>query len=118
MPKSQPDAAVLLAGLAKYLEDELMPTLDGYHRFKTRVAINVVNLVRRELELGPAQARAEAARLAALLGHDGDLPSFNRELIARIHDGAIGLEDKALRDHLRRSVAEALAINNPKWLKG
>ena len=64
----------------KYLEDELMPTLDGYHRFKTRVTVNVLNTVRRELEMRGAQAEAERARLAAMLGHDGEVETLSAEL--------------------------------------
>ena len=64
MPQSIPKAAVLLEAAVKYLETGLMPTLDGYHRFQTRVTVNVLNTVRRELELRGAQAEAERSRLA------------------------------------------------------
>jgi len=111
-----PDAPTLLTAAVKYLEDELMPTLDGYHRFKTRVTVNVLNTIRRELELGGAQAEAERARLAAILGHDGEVEALSAELSERIRSGAIDSNDPALRAHLRQSVADALAINNPKWI--
>ena len=62
-----PDAPTLLGAAVKYLEDELLPSLDGYHRFKTRVTANVLNTVRRELEMRGEQAEAERARLAAIL---------------------------------------------------
>lgn len=114
MPKSQPEASLLLEGLAAYLEDELLPVLDPYHSFKTRIALNIVNMVRRELVLGPTQAQDEQARLVALLGDGAD----DAALIQRIDSGALSLDDPALRNHLRRSLAEALAINNPKWLAG
>ena len=65
MPQSTPKAAVLLEAAVKYLETELMPTLAGYHRFQTRVTANVLNTVRRELELRGAQADDEHARLVA-----------------------------------------------------
>ncbi len=115
MPTSKPDAKILLQAAMKYLEDELLPALSGYHRFQTRVTINVINTVRRELELRGAQAEAEAARLAALLGRDGPIDALNVELCARIRAGAIAADDGSLRDHVRRSLADALAINNPKW---
>lgn len=116
MPRSMPDAPTLLTAAVKYLEDELMPTLDGYHRFKTRVTVNVLNTIRRELELRGAQAEAERARLAAILGHDGEVEALSAELSERIRSGAIDSNDPALRAHLRQSVADALAINNPKWI--
>jgi hypothetical protein len=116
MPGSMPDAPMLLTAAVKYLEDELLPTLEGYHRFKTRVTVNVLNTIRRELELRGDQAAAERTRLTAILGHDGEVDALSLELSERIRSGAIDLNDPVLRAHLRQSVADALAINNPKWL--
>ncbi len=116
MPESIPKAAVLLEAAVKYLETELMPTLAGYHRFQTRATVNVLNTLRRELELRGAQAAAERSRLVAMLGHDGDVEALSVELAERIRAGAISIDDPALRAHVRQSLADALAINNPKWL--
>ncbi len=107
MPRSFPDSTILLRAAIKYLEEELMPTLGAYHRFKTRVTANALNTVRRELELRDTQAAAEHVRLVQLLGH---------ELAEKIRTGAIALDLPGLRDHLRQSLSDALAINNPKWL--
>ena len=115
MPQSMPDAPALLTAAVKYLEEELLPDLIGYHRFRTRVTINVLNTIRRELEMREAQSAAERARLRALLGHDGDTSTLSGELSERIREGAIDLNDADLRAHLRQSLADALAINNPKW---
>ena len=116
MPQSMPDAPTLLSAAVKYLEEELLPALEGYHRFKTRVTVNVLNTIRRELELRGTQAAAERTRLAAILGHDGEVDELSIELSERIRSGAIDLNDPAMRAHLRQSVADALAINNPKWI--
>jgi hypothetical protein len=115
MPHSFPDAATMLLAAARYLEDELMPTLDGYHRFKVRVTINVLNTLRRESELLPEQSRAERDRLRALVGHDGPTDDLSRELAAMIRAGKISIDDQSLRDHCRRVLGDALAIANPKW---
>src|SRR5271156_6937030 len=116
MPQSTPKAAVLLQAAVKYLETELMPTLDGYHRFQTRVTVNVLNTVRRELELRGAQAAAERSRLVAMLGHDGDVEALSVELAERVRAGAISIDDAALRAHGRPSLADALAVHKPKRL--
>ncbi|HEV2169503.1 MAG TPA: DUF6285 domain-containing protein [Candidatus Binatus sp.] len=116
MPQSIPKTTVLLQAAMKYLETELMPTLAGYHRFQTRVTVNVLNTVKRELELRNAQAEAEHSRLVAMLGHEGDVETLSRELSDRIRAGEISIDDPALRAHVRQSLADALAINNPKWL--
>ena len=115
MPQSIPSAPVLLTAAVKYLEDELLPTLTGYHRFQTRVTANVLNIVRRELELRTTQSAAERDRLRALVGHDGEVEALSAELGEAIREGAIDSNDAGLRSHLRQSLADALAINNPKW---
>ena len=116
MPQSTPKAAILLEAAVKYLESELMPTLKGYYQFQTRVTVNVLNTLRRELELRNAQAEAEHSRLVAMLGYDGDVETLGVDLADRIRAGAIEIDDPALRAHVRQSLADALAINNPKWL--
>ena len=116
MPNSMPDAATILKAAIKYLEEELMPTLNGYHRFKTRVTANAINIVRRELEMRAKQAEAERTRLAKIMGHEGEVETLSRELAERIRAGGIAIDDPALRAHIKQSLADALAINNPKWL--
>lgn len=116
MPQSMPSASILLTAAVKYLEEELLPGLVGYHRFKTRVTANVLNIVRREVELRHTQAATERERLSALVGHGGDTETLSNELSELIREGAIDLNDAELRAHLRQSLADALAINNPKWL--
>lgn len=116
MPQSMPSAPVLLTAAVKYIEQELLPTLTGYHRFQTRVTANVLSIVRRELELRTSKAAAERARLRAILGHDGEVEDLSAELCELIRSGAIDLNDPDLRECVRQSLADALAINNPKWL--
>ena len=69
------------------------------------------DIPRRALEYG-----AEHARLVAILGHDGDVETLSRELADKIRAAAISIDDPAVRAHVRQSLADALAINNPKWL--
>lgn len=116
MPPSMPDTRTLLNAAIKYLENELLPELSGYHRFKTRVTTNVLITMRRELELGAGQGAAERGRLLELLGHEGDVTTLSLELAERIRAGTVDPQTPVVRDHIRKSLAEALAINNPKWL--
>jgi Domain of unknown function (DUF6285) len=115
MPRSIPDVSTLLSAASKYLEQELMPSLSGYHRFQTRVTVNVLNTIRRELDLREAHESAERQRLITLIGHDGPVGALNDELCDLIRTGRVKLSDPRLLTHLRQSLADALAINNPKW---
>jgi hypothetical protein len=117
MPASMPDAATMLAAAILYLEDELMPELRGYHRFKIRVTANVLSTLRREIEQQSESGANERDRLMRLLGHSDSLANLNQELVNRIRDGSISIDDPALRSHIRASLREALSINNPRWLE-
>jgi Domain of unknown function (DUF6285) len=116
MPLSRPPAADLVETVREFLERDILPTLAGDRQFHCRVAINILAMVRRELELGPALDAAEHERLRRLLGQDGSLAELNRRLAALIRSGAVEPSRPDLLDHLRRTIVAALEINNPKWL--
>ncbi|MDP6707497.1 MAG: DUF6285 domain-containing protein [Alphaproteobacteria bacterium] len=117
MPASRPEAAFILERARSYLDDELIPTLDGYHRFQCRVLANVLAMVERELRLGAGLNREEAERLAALLGREDDLRTLTHALAQGLRDGTIDLAHPGLLEHLELSARDALRINNPKWLE-
>jgi hypothetical protein len=97
--QDRPTAAELLATLAEYLEDELMPALDGPLAYRTRVAANLVRILEREHALGPTSLRRERELLSGLLGIDGpalqseslaaDVLELNRQLAVAIETGRI-----------------------------
>jgi hypothetical protein len=112
---SAPD---LLAIVREFLESDLLrdPDLSDDKRFNLRVAVNLLATAERELRLGPAANAAEAGRLAALVGAEGSIEEKNQRLARSIRDRAVAIDDPQLLDHLRRTIAGALRINNPKWL--
>ena len=115
MSATVPDTPALLQAAADYLEGELLPTLPDYHRFQTRVTVNLLRLVERELRLAPAQQQAEAARLRALTGREGSLDELNAALADDILVGNVTLTDHELRQHLRQTLRETLQIHHPAW---
>ncbi|MGE0661356.1 MAG: DUF6285 domain-containing protein [Reyranellaceae bacterium] len=117
MPAGTPKDDVLLEAAIEYLRTELLPTLEGYHSFQTRVTINALGMILRGMRQGPALDEAETARLAKLLEQEGSRDELNAMLAARIRNGELALDDAALRQHIRRALVEALQVNNPKWLK-
>ncbi|GAP38133.1 DUF6285 domain-containing protein [Piscinibacter sakaiensis] len=122
MSNRVPTTDVLLRATLDYLDQELLPTLEGYHRFQTRVCINVLRTVQREFALSDAADAAEHARLADLLGHPGEgvdpNPALNAELAEAIASGRLALDAPGLVEHLRRTLADSLAIDNPRWIAG
>jgi hypothetical protein len=123
MAQDRPTAAELVQAVREFLEADVMTATEGRVRFHTRVAINALGMIERELTLGPAFAAAERARASALLGHDShdddaDGRVLERELAARIRDGSLDDRLDAVRDHVRTTVREKLLIANPGYLPG
>lgn len=124
----RPTKHELLGAVRSFLEKELLPELDGVRRFHTRVSINALEIVLRELELEGEQLPAQHARLCALLGSSEALPAdarareqaveaLERELCAQIRNGfgADGDARTRLLAHLRATSAERLAVSNPTY---
>ena len=97
--------------MREFLESDVLPATEGRVRFHARVAANVVAMVARELVLGPGQAAAHEARLAAL-GVRNDA-----ELAAAIRSGALDARADEVRAAVRATVADKLAVANPGYLR-
>lgn len=110
-----PTALELLEAVRDFLEQRAMPALEGRNAFHARVAVNALDIVRRELQLGNAAATGEHQRLENLLQQQGEAAALDRELCRRIRDGSIALDDPHLVDHLWQTVLDTLAIDQPKY---
>ncbi len=118
MAQDRPTAAELLAAIADLLREEVTPVLDKAEPrlgFQMRVAVNSLAILEREARLGPDADARERERLATLLGRDGSLDELNRELAGQIRNGARDEGDTALMAHLEATIADKIAIANPKW---
>jgi uncharacterized protein DUF6285 len=110
-----PPATDILASVSHFLRDELLPHVSGSNAFNLRVSINAIELVRREIEQqGGADAR-ERERLTALLGGDADLDALRGALREKIAAGELTLDQPALREHLRATAIDRLAIDQPTY---
>lgn len=125
--QDRPTAAELLAAVRAFLEDDLLPQLEGRRRFHALVAANVLGIVEREMAQDEAHLRAEHARLATLLGapaHEGTLAALRDAVRAldvrlaeriRAGDADAGPFADAVRAHLRATTLEKLAVANPRY---
>jgi Domain of unknown function (DUF6285) len=116
MTQDRPTASELVVAVREFLERDVMPATDGRVQFHTRVAVNVLGIVERELTLGPELDAGERARAAALLGHEADAATLVHELAAAIRAGALDDRLDAVRAHLRTTAREKLLIANPGYL--
>jgi aminoglycoside phosphotransferase (APT) family kinase protein len=112
--QDRPSAPELVAAVREFLERDVLGSVEGRVGFHTRVAINALGIVERELVLGPGLDAGARARLATFLGHDDDLGSLVAELAARIRDG--GLDDDAEALAVTRATVRAkLEVSNPRY---
>ena len=129
--QDRPTARELLESVRLFLEDDVVPALDGPARFHARVAANVLAIVGRELEGEEATLLAEWTRLAGLLGRPSGAPpervaalrvavaELTEELCARIRRGDADASPfrEAVRAAVAVSVAEKLAVANPRMAR-
>lgn len=111
----RPDPLDLLSAVALFLREQAMPQLQGHAAYQARVAANMVDIVRRQLELTPAAEVQELRRLRELLQCDGRLAELNALLCARIADGRIGLHTPGLAEHLWQTTLDKLAVDQPGY---
>jgi hypothetical protein len=116
MSQDRPTAAELVESVREFLERDVMAATEDRVQFHTRVAVNALGMIARELTFGPGFREAERARATALLGHDADAVTLERELAARIRDGSLDGQLDAVRDHVRETVREKLLVANPGYL--
>ena len=88
---------------------------DARTTFLARVADNARATLEREAALGPAAEVAATGRLRALLNLEGDFAGLNAELCARLRDGRLSALDPAVLAHLRASVIDQIAIDQPGY---
>jgi hypothetical protein len=107
-----PTAAGLVEAVREFLERDVLNATEGRVQFHTRVAVNVLGMVQRELEEGTTQAGRHAALLASV-GVDSEA-----ELAAAIRNGTLADNARAVRDVVTEIVRMKLEVANPRYLEG
>ena len=113
--QDEPTPIELTKAVADFLRKDIMPTITGHNAFKLRVAINMLDLVTRQLTLEQGGDAAEAARLAKLLGMPGSLMELNRVLADKIAKGELDLQTPGLSEHLWQTTMDKLAVDQPNY---
>lgn len=110
MTDPRPTAAELVDAVAGFLEGDLRDQVSGSTAYTLRVAVNALRIVERELAAADTLAALDAER-SALAG----APADEAALAALVRDGAIAIDDPALRAYLVRSVRARVAIDAPGY---
>ncbi|MEZ5555751.1 DUF6285 domain-containing protein [Haliea sp.] len=118
---SHTDATELLAAVQGFLRQSVLPQLEGFDAYTTRVAANSLAIVSREitargeiLELDrEAQSRWLAPAAAGSSQAGGD-HSAARALSLALRDGRLQARDEFI-DYLRQRTLRQMAIDNPRY---
>lgn len=127
--QDRPTQSELLAAVQTFIENDVLPGLDGPKKFHARVAANVLAIVQRELDLEERHLHDEWQRLERLLG-PATLPEGRNHQRQAVHQRTVELALRIRRGdadsepwrrevlrHVRHTVAEKLAVTNPKMLE-
>jgi aminoglycoside phosphotransferase (APT) family kinase protein len=105
----------LLVSVRDFLRGDVMAATSGRTNFLARVAGNSLDIVLRELTLADAARAREHERLQSLLGARGGLSELRWKLTRALRDGSMPLDQPGLAEHLRATVVNQIAIDQPKY---
>ena len=107
----------LVTSVRDFLHGDVMSATEGRTNFLARVAGNSLDIVLRDMATGAAHRSRERERLVRLLGTPSDtrLADLRWQLTLGLRDGSIGLDTPGLADHLRHTVVNQIAIDQPKY---
>lgn len=123
--QDRPSASELLVAIGGFLQDEVAPQLSDHRsRFRNLVAINLLQMVQRELSAGPVELAAEWALLNQLLGESQPTPDSARvgaEIRERYHQLVASIKQQrppaGVYEHLFEITRQKVAISNPSYLQ-
>ncbi len=120
MASNRPTTAELLTAVREFLDGDVREAVAASDvNFKLNIALNVLRLVEREVELGPRYEQAEVLELQQLLSsEETSVAKLNEALCRRIREGVYDEEGSArelLLRHLRSATLNKLAIDNPSY---
>ncbi len=105
-----PTAAQLIEAVREWMERDVMTGTSGRLQFHTRVAINLLSMVERELVSGRGQSRRHRERLVTLG------VSSESELASAIREGRFDDRIDDVADLVRDSVIDKVLVANPGYL--
>ncbi len=105
----RPTSQELVDAVVGFLRDQVSEQVEGPMRHQLRIAVHALEIVSRELALGPEQEAAHQAGLAEL-GFADDAALAETIRAGRVDDSA------DLRRFLREDTRARLLVANPRWL--
>lgn len=116
MPFDRPRREELVTAVKEFLEQKVLPELSGHLNFNTRVSINVLKILERELTTESNITDAARSRLQKLLHtKESNIRELNQELCESIDNSAFNYTDPALCEHLWQTTLDKISVDNPRY---
>lgn len=109
-PHDRPTAAELIESVREWLERDVAPVVEGRLAFHTRVAMNSLDIVMRELSTGSDMQQRHASALASLGS------ATDADLSARIRNGEFDGNLAAVLDALSPVIDDKVRVANPRYM--
>jgi hypothetical protein len=107
--QDEPRATLILAEVAAALKAGIPAG------FQQHVAGNAIALALREDERAASAHASECARLAAILGRQGEIETLNAALVTGIRDGSLDSCAPAIAAHLIQTTIEKMLVDQPGY---
>jgi aminoglycoside phosphotransferase (APT) family kinase protein len=116
---AMPRVEELLNSVSDFLRQDVMGETQGRAQFMARVAANSLDIVQREFALAEVCLAGEKRRLADLFevadASAVQLDELRWRLVQSLRDGSIALDTPQLQAHLRATVVNQIAIDQPRY---
>jgi len=103
----------LLEAVRQFLRQEVLPELDGFKAYNTRVAANALGIVAREMQLGVGLAELDQ-QISAMLGLKSEAGAIAQQIALALRDGTLVVDERVL-SYLKQRTLLSIAIDNPKY---
>jgi aminoglycoside phosphotransferase (APT) family kinase protein len=116
VPDEMPGIDELLTSVRDFLHGDVMEDTTGRTNFLARVAGNSLDIVARDLALGGRARADELERLREIFDdREVELSDLRWRLVRELRSGDMPLDHPGLGEHLRASVVNQVAIDQPKY---
>ncbi len=109
----RPTKAELVEAVYIFLEEKVKENLPNHLAFNTQIAINVLKVVKRELDNGDKLSEESNEILSNLITDPGK--ASLEKLAESISSGEIELENKKLQEALVEITKKKISVDNPKY---
>jgi len=110
---SETTATELLEAVQTFMRDKLLPSLEGFNAYTTRVAVNSLGIVARQLE-NQAELEELDGVMAKALGLSAEQGSIASQISRLLKSGELSV-DGDLYAYFKRRTLIKMAIDNPKY---